>query len=179
MKKLRTMTKVAMAVALTAMFAGQSFADILSIKVTNNTKNELLAPIVVTSAANDAKFFKGRYVTSAAEHQILTGDPGKIVASIGEGNAAVGHGTDGPPGVLLKSGDSVTFEFETNATALRVLAMVAPTMVPDNYASNVVDIHGMDEVTVTLNRFDIGHNEGTKKVTMVGQNAATVMIVRK
>ncbi|MDG1736880.1 MAG: hypothetical protein P8H92_02815 [Paracoccaceae bacterium] len=62
--------------------------------------------------------------------------------------------------MLLKAGESFTFEFETDATALSILAMIAPTIVSYNYVSNVVDVHASDDVTVMLNRFDIGHNEG-------------------
>lgn len=173
------MNKLALAAVLAAMTSGAAFADTYSITVTNNLDEELLAPIVVTDTSNDGHFFEGAYVTPEAEEQILTGDPGKVVGRIGADMAAVGHGNDGPPGVLLKAGDSVTFEFETDATSLRILAMVAPTMVPDNYVSNVVDVHATDEVTVMLNRFDIGHNEGTMTNARIGDDAATVVISRK
>lgn len=173
------MKKFILAATVIAMTSTVAFADTYSITVTNNLSEELLAPIVVTSSSNDGHFFDGNYVTAAAEEQILTGDPKKVVTSIGEGMAAVGHGTDGPPGVLLKSGGSVTFEFETDATSLRILAMVAPTMIPDNYISNVVDVHAITETTVKLNRFDIGHNEGTKSNMHVSNDAATVVITRK
>ena len=52
--------------------------------------------------------------------------------------------------------------FETDATALRIIAMVAPTMVPDNYVSAVVNVASLmpgDSVTAPLTRFDIGHDE--------------------
>lgn len=173
------MNKFLMATVIVAMTSGAALADTYSITVTNNLSEELLAPIVVTNASNDSHFFDGNYVTPAAEEQILSGDPGKVVASIGADMAAVGHGTDGPPGVLLKAGDSVTFEFTTDATSLRILAMVAPTMIPDNYVSNVVDVHATAETTVKLNRFDIGHDEGTKTNAHVSNDAATVVITRK
>jgi len=173
------MNKVLIAAAFAAVSSGAALADTYSITVTNNLSDELLAPIVVTSAANDTHLFEGTYVTAAAETQILTGDPAQVVMAIGESEAAVGHGNDGPPGVLLAAGGSVTFEFETDATALRILAMVAPTMVPDNYVSNVVDVHASPSSTATLNRFDIGNDEGTKINSMIAEEAATVVIVRK
>jgi len=46
--------------------------------------------------------------------------------AIGTG-ASVGHGKDGPPGVLLAPGKSVSFAVSTDAKQLRVIAMVAPT----------------------------------------------------
>ena len=164
------------------LMAGSAYAgNIFEITVTNNLSDELLAPIVVTSASNDAHFFEGNYVTKAAEHQILTGDPAMVIESIGGGGAAVGHGSDGPPGVLLAPGKSVSFTFESNATTLRILAMIAPTVVPDNYVSAVVDVHVPGSVMVQLSRFDIGHDEGMMKNSMVmaSENAGTVTIMRK
>ena len=167
-------------IASTAAFTVSStaLAETYTITVTNNLSEELLAPIVVTSAANDSHFFDGNYVTPAAETQILTGDPMEVVASIGADEAAVGHGLDGPPGVLLAAGKSITFEFETDATSFRILAMVAPTMIPDNYVSNVVDVHAKETVMVSLDRFDIGHDEGTMINAMIGDSAATVVITK-
>ncbi|MFK7793542.1 MAG: hypothetical protein AB8B88_12835 [Devosiaceae bacterium] len=172
------MNKFALAVALAAITTTPVLADTYTVTVTNTLAEELLAPIVVTGAANDSHFFEGDYVTPAAEEQVLTGDPGMVVASIGEGNAAVGHGMAGPPGVLLPAGESITFDVETDATSLRIFAMVAPTMVPDNYVSNVVDVHGVDETTVMLSRFDIGHDEGTMSTMQISEGAASVTISR-
>lgn len=173
------MNKFVLAAGLTAITSSAAFAETYSITVTNNLTEELLAPIVVTDTANDGEFFVGDYVTPEAEEQILTGDPARIVERIGADMAAVGHGNDGPPGVLLKAGDSVTFEFETDATSLRIVSMVAPTIFLDNYVSNVVDVHATAETTVMLNRFDIGHDEGTMVNSRIGDDAATVVITRK
>lgn len=173
------MNRLLVATAFLAMTSGAALADNYTITVTNNLSEELLAPIVVTSTSNDVAFFEGNYVTPEAEEQILTGDPARIVDRIGAAMAAVGHGEAGPPGVLLAPGDSVTFEFDTHATSLRILAMVAPTLVPDHYVTNVVDIQAITEVTVTLDRFDIGHDEGTMTRTSVETGAATVVITRQ
>ncbi len=147
-----------MAAAAFALAAGAAGAGSYTVTVTNNLDKELLAPILITSAANDAEIFTGGYVTPEAEEQILTGDPGKLAARIGA-DAMVGHGTDGPPGVLLAPGKSVSFEISTDDTSVRVLAMIAPTEVPDNYVTNVVDLHGAKTVEAPLMRYDIGHDE--------------------
>ena len=60
--------------------------------------------------------------------------------------------------------ESVSGMFDTDATALRIIAMVAPTPdYPDNYVSAVVNIANLmmsgDSVTAPLTRFDIGHDE--------------------
>ncbi|WP_296426224.1 hypothetical protein [Yoonia sp.] len=154
-----------------------AFADSYTVTVTNNMTEELFAPIVVTDAANDGALFTMGYVTDAAEAQILTGDPKTVVAAIGMDMVTVAHGEDGPPGVLLAPGKSITFTVDTNATALRVLAMVAPTMVPDNYVTALVDLNA-GGITVDLPRFDIGHDEGTKTNSPVAASAGTISFVK-
>jgi hypothetical protein len=161
------MLKSTLGATVFSLFAGMAAAGTYSVTVTNNLDKELLAPILITSAANDGEIFAAGYVTPEAEAQILTGDPGKLAMRIGA-DAMVGKGTDGPPGVLLAPGKSVTFEIETDATSVRVIAMVAPTMVPDNYVTNVVDLQGVDMIEAGLIRFDIGHDEGTMKTMRVG-----------
>jgi len=161
-----------------ALIAGSS---LYKVTITNNLlpTEELFAPIVVTDAMNDHLLFDGaNYVTPEAEHQILTGDPGMVVMSLGEGRAAVGHGTDGPPGVLLRPDDYVSIRFTTDAAALRIIAMVAPTIYPDHFVSAVADVPMGDAVTVPLSRFDIGYDEEMMAVRLIAENAGTVMIER-
>ena len=163
------------------------------VTVTNNLAEELFAPILVTHASNDTELFTDdNYVTPEAEEQILTGDPARVVARIGEGGAVVDHGLDPKPNdptatVLLGPGKSVSIMFEQDATALRILSMVAPTMVPDNYVSAVADVADLmagDSITVPLSRFDIGYDEMTMdnmrlmEISLVGENAGTVTIER-
>ena len=159
------------------------------VTITNNLAEELFAPIVVTHASNDDLLFDDKnYVTEAAEHQILTGEPDELVAAIGEG-VAVGHGSAGPPGVLLPSGESVVIMFNGDATALRILAMVAPTLLkddgmpryPDNFVSVVADVPTDAPVTVPLSRFDIGYDEMTMDITAVDDDmtVGTVTIARQ
>lgn len=172
------MFKTTLSAAALCLTAAAATAGSYTVTVTNNLDEELLAPILVTSAANDAEIFTSTYVTPEAEEQILTGDPAKLAMRIGP-DAMVGHGMDGPPGVLLAPGKSVSFDIMTEAASLRILAMVAPTMVPDNYVTNVVDLHASDKVEVALNRFDIGHNEGNMMNAMVSGPAASVVIEKK
>ena len=160
------------------VLSSAALADTYTVTVTNNLTEELFAPIVVTDAGNDSFFFVDGYVTPAAESQILTGDPAQVVEAIGMDNVTVGHGADGPPGVLLAAGESVTFEVTTDSTALRILAMVAPTMVPDNYVTALADVHTGDDITVNLDRFDIGFDEETKTNVWLASNVGTVHIVR-
>lgn len=162
---------------LAALGSTSAFADSYEITVTNTLDEELFAPILVTDAGNDIHIFDGDYVTPEAEVQILTGDPAMLAGRIGEG-ATVGHGMDGPPGVLLAPGKSVTFSFESDSTALRIIAMIAPTVVLDHYVSTVVDLHATDSVSGTFSRFDIGHDEGTMVNGRVATDIGTYEITR-
>ena len=95
--------------------------------VTNDLSEseELFAPIVVTRVNDEHYLFDGMYVTDEAKDQILTGSPMMVIGAIGADNAVAFHGDAGPPGVLLPAGESAPGMFDTDATALRIIAMVA------------------------------------------------------
>ena len=174
---MRSLSVAATAAAVVAMMAGASAASAqmsYEITVTNTMEEELLAPVLVVPVSEDGKIFVESYVSKEAEHQILTGDPGMLAEVIGD-SAAVGHGSDGPPGVLLAPGKSVTFSFTSDAKQVRVLAMVAPTMFADHYVTAVVPLGG-DTMSVALDRFDIGHDEGRMEIEPVAEAVAAVQI---
>lgn len=200
------MFKTFLSATALALISNMAAAGTYLVTVTNTMQDELLAPVLVTDAANDRFIFTrgGSYVTPEAEEQILTGDPAALAARIasramaGHG-ANVAHGTDGPPGVLLAPGKSLRFVINTEADKLRVLAMVAPTRVPDNFVTALVDLGDMmmddgmasDDMAddgmmdgdmgapVALQRFDIGNDEGTNTITGIAGNYATVTIVKQ
>lgn len=176
MKHRYGLTAAAMAFGLTVGIGAASAHTPYEVTVTNNLDEELLAPILVAPVSEDGKIFIERYVSAEAEHQILTGDPAMLVARIGD-EAAVGHGMDGPPGVLLAPGKSITFTIETHADELRVLAMVAPTMYEDHYVTAVVDLDG-GSASVVLDRFDIGYDEGRRAIEAVDYAVAPVNVSR-
>ena len=166
-----------LATALMLGLGGASAETAYEVTVTNNMDTELLAPILVAPASEDGKIFAGDYVSKEAEHQILTGDPAMLAKAIGAA-ASVGHGKDGPPGVLLAPGKSVKFSVATGAKKLRVIAMVAPTMYKDHYVTALVDVDDM-AMEVALDRFDIGHDEKRMTIVPVAQAAAAVKIAAK
>ena len=118
-----------------AIAAGMSQS--YEVTVTNTMSSELIAPILTTGTAHDNAIFKGDYVTREAEVQVLTGDPAKLAAAIGK-DVTIAHGKDGPPGVLLAPGKSITFTVTTEAKEIRLFAMVAPTEKPDNYLTATI-----------------------------------------
>ena len=152
------------------------------VTVTNNLM-EKLAPIVVTHASNDAYLFtKDNCVTEAAEDQILRGWPCLVTDAIGEG-AVSNHPTQ--PAcveenkVTVAPGESSEpIMFNGDAAALRIIAMVAPSMYKDHYVTAVADVPMEGSVTVPLFRFDIGHDEGEMDIRLVAENAGTVTIER-
>ncbi len=123
----------------------QGMAQTYEVTVTNTMANELIAPILTTATHHDEAIFKGDYVTPEAEVQVLTGDPAKLAAKIGE-DVTIAHGEDGPPGVLLAPGKSLTFTVTTEAKEIRLFAMVAPTEKPDNYLTTTIALEpGMEK----------------------------------
>ena len=176
MKYVSGLAALAAAVGLMAGLGSASAQMSYEVTVTNKMDKELLAPILVAPVSEDGKIFAGKYVSKEAEHQILTGDPGMLAKAIGSG-ASVGHGKDGLPN-LLATGKSVSFAISTGAKKLRVLAMVAPTMYKDHYVTAVVDLGGK-AMDVSLDRFDIGHDEKRMTVAPVAKAAATVKIGAK
>jgi len=121
------------------IMASPALAATYEIKVLNKMSGELIAPVLVADTKYDNKIFHGGSLTAAAKVQVLTGNPAKLAASIGN-SAKVAKGMDGSSGVLLAPGKTITFRFETEAKDLRIFAMVAPTMVPDNYLTAIFDL---------------------------------------
>lgn len=145
-----------------------------NVTITNMMADELLAPVLIAPSSADRDIFDDNYVTAEAEEQILTGDPGMLAKRIGK-RAMVGHGTDGPPGVLLAPGKSITIEVKAKSKhALRVIAMVAPTKVPDNFVTALINPKSM--LPITADRYDIGYDEGDKMTSYVSSAAAKITI---
>lgn len=167
-----------MAASATILFSLPARADMdehkggYMLTITNNMADELLAPILVVQSRYDEDIFVNSYVTPEAQEQILTGNPEMLAKRIGK-NAVVKHGKDGPPGVLLGPGKSVKIPVSGRG-AVRVLSMVAPTKFKDHFATAIVNPKSL--LPVKLDRYDIGHDEGTRSTTFVKSGVATVTI---
>ena len=160
------------ATAMPAQALGHKHEGGYILTITNTMDDELLAPILVTRTKHDREIFEHHYVTPEAEVQILTGDPGDLAERIGK-NAIVRHGSDGPPGVLLAPGKSIEIPVSGRA-AVRLIAMVAPTEFPDHFVTAVINPRA--ELPVMMDRYDIGHNEGTKTTKFVSSAAAMISV---
>jgi hypothetical protein len=174
--KFTPLKSLILAAAILVSSGVSAFAHDYKIRITNMMSDELIAPIVVTSTYADKHIFSGEYVTPAAETQILTGDPAQLMGELGKKSKVV-HGTDGPPGVLLAPGKSVEVTVKGRKRhGLRVIAMVAPTKTKDHFVSGVVNLSS--KLPITLDRYDIGHDEGRKTIEHVSGAAAKVEIIR-
>ena len=157
------------------------------VTVTNNLMGKL-APVVVTHAFNDADLFtKGNYVTEAAEDQILRSWPCMVTEAIGE-DAVSNHPTrpeclEENKVTMAAGAFSEPIMFNGDATALRIIAMVAPSEVPDYYVSAVVNVAALkmsgDYITAPLSRFDIGHDEMTMAITREDGDIGMVKVTRQ
>lgn len=152
---------------------GAALAHDYKLTITNLMSDELLAPVLVAPVRADKYIFTDGYVSGEAEHQILTGDPAMLKDKIGK-KAVVGHGTDGPPGVLLAPGKSVSVTVSGRKGAVRVIAMVAPTKVPDNFVTGTINLSSA--LPQTLDRYDIGHDEGHKMTTHISAGAVRLTV---
>ena len=162
------------AVLGTALMAnGAALAHDYKLTITNMMNDELLAPVLVAPIRADKYMFTKGYVSAEAEHQILTGDPAMLKDKIGR-KAVVGHGSDGPPGVLLAPGKSISLTVSSCKGALRVIAMVAPTKVPDNFVTGTINLSSA--LPQTLDRYDIGHDEGRKQTEHVGTGVVRLVV---
>ena len=148
---------------------------------------EKLAPVVVTRANDEHYLFDGVYVTEAAEDLILRGWPCMVTDAIGA-DAVSNHPTQPEcleeNKVTVAAGESSEpIAFDTDATALRIIAMVAPSQVPDNYVSAVVNVAALkmsgDYITAPLSRFDIGHDEMTMVISLVNGDIGMVKVTRQ
>ena len=159
--------------AMLTISPSTSFAgDDYTITITNQMKDELLAPVLIAHVCKDKHIFNGLYVTRVAEHQFLTGDPAMLKEKIVR-KATVGHG---PPGVLLTPGKSINITVSGGkSNVVRAIAMVAPTKVPDNYVSGLI-VLGMDSRPTTRDRYDIGHVESRKTTELVSAGAVLVTV---
>jgi hypothetical protein len=136
---------------------GQAAGKEYTITVKNTLAKERFAPILVVGDADDGKIWVGNYVSPEARTQFTTGNPGPLAAILG--------GDQGQPG-KLGVGEEVTFTFRTTASKARITAMVHPDVTPDNYVTALIDLRNTG--TTTLERFDIGDDEGRKSVVKVG-----------
>lgn len=151
------------ACALQPEKVGQAQGREYTVTVKNSLARERLAPILIVGDADDAKIWVGGYVSSEAHTQFTTGNPGPLAAVLG--------GDQGQPG-KLGVGEEITFTFRTTAKTARITAMVHPDYTPDNYVTALLHLRGG---SASLERFDIGDDEGRKTVVRVGP-AGTVTI---
>ena len=159
-----TAAAILQACAHTSTQQAQSQGREYTITVKNTLAKERLAPILVVGDADDSRIWVGSYVSPEAHTQFTTGNPKPLAQKLG--------GEQHLPG-KLGVGDEVTFKFKTSASKARITAMVHPDFTPDNYVTAIVDLGKGG--TVTLERFDIGDDEGRKTVEKVGP-AGTVTI---
>lgn len=136
---------------------GQAQGREYTVTVKNALARERLAPILIVGDADDRKIWVGQYVSAEARTQFTTGNPGPLAAVLG--------GDQGQPG-KLGVGEEVTFTFRTTAARARITAMVHPDVTPDNYVTALLDLR--PGARATLERFDIGDDEGRRTVVKVG-----------
>lgn len=163
------------ATALAVGIAANASAQDYNITVTNNS-DTIIAPLIVLDAVlaapimfNDDGTMSEAYVTT-----ILQGDPRPMNGTMPEAVAGPVLGTSGRPGVLLAPGETASADMFIFANTLRFYAKGGYDE-GDWVISGVYDL-STGGGTILLNRYDIGHTEGTNEITMNAEGVVEVVI---
>lgn len=167
------------ALAIAVLGALPTLAQDYHIRVTNMLpEGQTIAPLIVLDAtlAEPFLFTDGKmsedYVTT-----VLQGDPRPMNGKIGAGVAGPVLGKSGPPGVMIAGGEVAETDLFIESNTLRFYAKGSYGPGEDKVISGVHDI-SMGGGTFFLNRYDIGHSEGTNEITLVDENVVKVEITR-
>jgi len=163
------------ATALVAGIATTASAQDFNITVTNNS-DSIIAPVIVLDAVQAAPvmFDAEGNMSEAYVTTILEGDPRPMNGTMPEAVAGPILGTSGPPGVLLAPGETATADMFIFANTLRFYAK-GDYEEGDSVISGVYDI-STGGGTILLNRYDIGHTEGTNEITLDAEGVVEVVI---
>jgi len=164
------------AASLAVCAATSAVAQDYNITVTNNLPEGVIAPLIVLDAvkASPVMFNEDGSLSDAFISTILEGDPRPMNGTMPEAVAGPVLGTSGPPGVLIAAGETASADMFIFADVLRFYAKGDYTD-GDTVISGVFDI-SMGGGTILLNRYDIGHSEGTNEITLVDEGVVEVVI---
>jgi len=164
------------AAALAACAASGAIAQDFKFTVTNNMAEDVIAPLIVLDAVKAAPimFTEEGGLTEAYISTILEGDPRPMNGKMPDAVAGPVLGTSGPPGVLIGPGETASSDMFIFANVLRFYAK-------GDYTEGDTVIQGVYDIsagpgTVLLNRYDIGHDEGTMKMTLIDEGVVEVVI---
>ncbi|SMY09353.1 hypothetical protein [Flavimaricola marinus] len=165
------------ATMMAVLGAAPAFAQDYNVTVTNNMpEGQVMAPLIVLDAVAAAPFLfnEDGSFTEDYLNTILEGDPRPLNGKIGDGVAGPVLGTSGPPGVLIAGGETASADMFIFGNTLRFYAKGDYTE-GDTVISGVFDI-STGGGTVLLNRYDIGHTEGTNEITLIDEGIVEVVI---
>lgn len=163
------------ATALVAGIASTASAQDYNVTVTNNS-DTIIAPLIVLDAVKAAPvmFNEDGTMSEAYVTTILEGDPRPMNGTMPDAVAGPVLGTSGAPGVLLAPGETASADMFIFANTLRFYAK-------GGYDEGDWVISGVHDLstgggTILLNRYDIGHTEGTNEITMNAEGVVEVVI---
>ncbi|MEL6170341.1 MAG: hypothetical protein AAFR35_16770 [Pseudomonadota bacterium] len=163
-----------------AVPATESQADTWEVTVQNTLSEEYVTQFVLAPVEHDSHFFdETGSLTYEARALALQGLPYFLAGNIGP-EAIIGNGPDkvgSLPGRTLP-GNTGSFTMETEAGVVRFMSMVSTQNEPDNYVMGIVDLAHSDEVSVPMQRFDLGENEGRDRHAYVSSGEVLVTFRR-
>jgi hypothetical protein len=172
--------KTVMVVAAIALLGvAPALAQDYKFTVTNMLPEEessLIAPIIVLDSALAEPFmFADGYLSEDFINTILDGDPRPMNGKIGAGVAGPILGQSGPAGVQIAGGETAEADLFVESNTLRFYAKGSYGDGSDQVISGVWDI-AMGGGTLMLNRYDIGHSEGSNEITLVDEGVVKIVI---
>lgn len=161
-----------------AMLAGTaSYAGDFKFTVTNmQPEGMMMAPLIIVDAGRaEAVMFDGDKLSAAFIDTILNGDPRPMNGTMPEAVAGPVLGKSGPPGVMINGGETAETDLYIEASTIRFYAKAGYGPESDTVISGVWDI-AMGGGELMLHSYDIGHSEGTNKITVAKENVVKVVI---
>ena len=158
--------------------AAPVLAQDYNVTVTNLMEpGNTIAPLIVVDAVLASPFMFNEDGTLSDDFvaTILEGDPRPMNGKIGAGVAGPVLGSSGVQGVLIDGGETATTDMFIMSNTLRFYAKGSYGEGEDTVISGVHDI-ATGGGTILLNRYDIGHSEGTNTITLVDEGVVRVVI---
>jgi len=155
-------------------------ADTFQVAATNGMTEEHLTQLVIGAADQEQAFWDAEgTLTEDAQILALKGWPQFLALTLGE-HGAILNGPDqikDRPHQTLPL-NALSDDFSLNTNEFIIMAMVGTEVVPDHYLIGRFDMSEADTQTITLDRFDLGTEDGEAPQVLVGPSKVTVTLQR-
>lgn len=166
--------------AAALMIPNLAAADTFQVEATNGMSKEHLTQMVIGDVAQEAAFWNAEgTLTEDAQMLALKGWPQFLALTLGAHGAIL----SGPDQIDDRKHQTLPLgtlsdDFTLEANEFILLAMVGTEIVPDHYLIGRFDMRETDEAQVTLDRYDLGTEDGEAPQVLLGPSEITVTLRR-